>query len=193
MLYNFPLENNVERCGLYIQKPSLLSNEQIDKIREYGDTLETTSVKLFGKHDERHVKATGSHMPLNDETRWLYDHMAKFAQEINEETYQYIITGFEENFYYLSYQEPNEHFGWHIDAGPKTKTPRKLSIVLQLSDPTEYDGGDLELFFGMNPCKTTKLKGLVTVFPSPTVHRVTPVTRGIRKTLTIFAAGPRFR
>jgi PKHD-type hydroxylase len=66
-------------------------------------------------------------------------------------------------------------------------------MVLQLSDPSEYDGGDLELFIAPNPTVATRKKGLIYIFPSWVLHRVTPVTRGIRKSLVIWITGPKFK
>jgi predicted 2-oxoglutarate/Fe(II)-dependent dioxygenase YbiX len=53
---------------------------------------------------------------------------------------------------------------------------RKLSMVLQLSDPSEYEGGELQILDKANPETVTKQKGMITVFPSYTLHQVTPVT-----------------
>jgi PKHD-type hydroxylase len=73
------------------------------------------------------------------------------------------------------------------------RPPRKLSVVLQLSDPSEYEGGDLEIMNCSEPTQVKKEKGLVTAFPSFMLHRVTPVTKGIRRTLVVWLTGPRFR
>jgi PKHD-type hydroxylase len=62
-----------------------------------------------------------------------------------------------------------------------------------LSDPSEYDGGDLEIWTGTEPKVLDKTKGIVHAFPSFVMHRVTPVTRGVRRTLVIWIAGPKFR
>jgi PKHD-type hydroxylase len=72
-------------------------------------------------------------------------------------------------------------------------SPRKLSMVLQLSDPSEYDGGDLEFYVQSEPIKAEKKKGIVYVFPSWVLHRVTPVTRGTRRSLVMWIAGPKFK
>ncbi len=80
-----------------------------------------------------------------------------------------------------------------MDCGPGNGSPRKLSMVLQLSDPSEYEGGDLELFTSANPIITKKQKGIIHAFPSYVMHRVTPVTKGVRKTLVVWIAGPRFK
>jgi PKHD-type hydroxylase len=65
--------------------------------------------------------------------------------------------------------------------------------VLQLSDPDEYEGGNLEILSSREPTVIEKKKGLVSVFPSYILHRVTPVTSGVRKTLVVWTTGPKFR
>ena len=93
-------------------------------------------------------------------------------------------------------------YDWHIDTNffNNNFTQRKLSIVLQLSDPTDYEGGQLELdvhTYGVKLAndfkKYVNQKGTVIVFPSFIRHRVTPVTKGIRKSLITWVTGANFR
>jgi PKHD-type hydroxylase len=62
-----------------------------------------------------------------------------------------------------------------------------------LSDPEEYQGGQLEVYTGVAPQEIKKEKGLISLFPSYVLHRVTPITSGIRKTLVVWICGPSFR
>lgn len=72
---------------------------------------------------------------------------------------------------------------------------RKLSMTLQLTDPSEYDGGDFYFkYLEDNEVieeKVDKAKGLGTmiIFPSFVKHQVTPVTRGTRKSLVCWTLG----
>ena len=86
-------------------------------------------------------------------------------------------------------------YGWHVDMGGHTDRPcRKLSIVLQLSDPVEYEGGVLELQpSGANIVRMRKQRGLIIAFPSWTLHQVTPVTQGSRQSLVAWITGPAFK
>jgi PKHD-type hydroxylase len=73
---------------------------------------------------------------------------------------------------------------------------RKVSITVQLSDPSEYEGGDLQYFRGGNPDNADtvfKKKGYVFLFPSYMMHRVTPVTQGVRKSLVLWVGGEHYR
>ena len=191
MLYPFSIPNTYGNHH-FTQRHSGFSDQEIDQIREIGDALETTSVKLYGEFDDKLVKVTGAHFKLTESTRWIYEGMANAINEVNRDEYQYDLTGFSENFYYLTYREA-EHFNWHLDIGEETPTPRKLSLILQLSDPAEYEGGEFDVMVTTDYVTAYRQKGLITAFPAYKIHRVRPVHSGVRRVLTAFAAGPNFR
>ena len=83
------------------------------------------------------------------------------------------------------------HFGWHMDVGPRT--PRKLSLTLQLTDPSRYQGGELQFFTGDIVRTAPRDRGMLIAFPSYMVHQVTPVTAGTRKSIVAWVSGPQFR
>jgi PKHD-type hydroxylase len=100
------------------------------------------------------------------------------------------------SFQYAVYQGCG-HFDWHKDygrdpAGPGQE-PRKLTLSLQLSDSCDYDGCDLEVRAGNAIDVAPREKGTLIAFPANVLHRVTPITRGVRKALVIWAVGPEFR
>ena len=128
----------------------------------------------------------------NSRTSWLYDRMAWIARNLNGQFFDLDLFGFVEDFQYTEYTVGN-HYTWHMDKGPGCIAPRKLSLVLMLSDPSEYDGGDLEIFTGVNTTTLDKKRGIVHAFPSYVMHRVTPVTRGVRRSLVVWISGPKFR
>ena len=64
---------------------------------------------------------------------------------------------------------------------------------MQLSDPSEYEGGELKLYNGHEPITIKREKGLIVFFPSYTLHEVTPVTKGERYTLVGWVHGPAFK
>lgn len=130
----------------------------------------------------------------NNRTSFVYEKMAYIGRMLNGQFFQFDLFGFVEDFQYTVYTSDNNHYDWHMDKGPgSTLAPRKLSLVLQLSDPSEYDGGDIQIMTGSQPINLEKKKGIVHAFPSFVLHRVTPVTRGIRRTLVVWIAGPKFK
>jgi PKHD-type hydroxylase len=86
------------------------------------------------------------------------------------------------------------HYDWHHDVNFSEVRPydRKLSIVIQLSEPDDYEGGEFE-FNSNEKIEGLTERGSVLVFPSYRMHRVTPVTSGIRKSLVSWIEGPRWR
>jgi len=96
----------------------------------------------------------------------------------------------------VQYTEYNGgHYDWHIDTffGDTSLTARKLTITVQLSEPDQYEGGDFEFVEAPPLPKEAKKKGSVLVFPSYLKHRVTPVTKGIRKSLVAWFEGEHWR
>lgn len=194
MIHTFDLKNH-ELCNMpYAYKHCMFTDNEIEQIRNIGDSLEFTNIKLYGG-DQSRVNGQGAHFVKTPETEWVYDKLARIIQVLNSKYFNYDLTGFHENFYYHCYDGSlNHEFGWHFDMGYQTAAPRKLSLVLQLSDPSEYEGGTLELQReGSNVVSVKKDKGLIVAFPSYNAHRVTPVTKGLRRVLVAFAAGPNFR
>lgn len=94
-----------------------------------------------------------------------------------------------------------DKYDWHQDSFLMAEAPfqRKLSFVMQLSDPSEYEGGEFQ--FSTNYVKgwneekmqAVKAQGTVIVFPSFVLHRVTPVTKGTRRSLVAWVDGPHWR
>lgn len=87
----------------------------------------------------------------------------------------------------------NGHYDWHPDNYDDSDMAfdRKLSCIVMLSDPSDYEGGGLSLGMRNEPVRLQR--GSVVVFPSFLVHKVYPVTSGERYTLVAWAEGPMWR
>jgi len=104
---------------------------------------------------------------------------------------------------YVMRYEVGDHFAWHVDNGLADPPlgSRKLSFSLQLSRATDYDGGDLEMASFASayhpevdgPSPLLRQHGHLIVFPSFTLHRVSPITRGVRHAIVGWIHGPPFR
>lgn len=96
-------------------------------------------------------------------------------------------------FQFASYDGSKAEFiNWHVDdpLWDGNWRGKKVTMVTQLSAPADYDGGVLELQ-GRPPTK--REQGLTVAFPAFLMHRVTPVTRGMRYSLVTWALGPHWR
>lgn len=170
------------------------SVEELERIENYCDSLELKEAAISGPRDsEIRVSQTGW-ICNNAETEWFYDRMAFVARKLNAEFYNFNLSGFVEDMQYTVFQG-NEagHYTWHIDASSTSPSPRKLSLVLQLTDPAEYEGGELQTMNSRKESPIARQQGLIAAFPSWALHRVTPVTSGIRKSIVVWIAGPEFR
>jgi len=86
-------------------------------------------------------------------------------------------------------------YDWHQDVWLESTRPydRKLSFVVQLSEPDDYEGGSFEFFGLQQPGAAFAPRGSMLIFPSFLQHRVLPVTAGIRRSLVSWVEGPRWR
>ena len=126
---------------------------------------------------------------------WVFDRVVEAVIAANRSHFGFDLTEFAEKMQVAWYDAgQGGHFDWHIDAGAgQFAQKRKLTFVLQLSVGRDYGGGDLELNADGRPSAVTRRLGSAALFPSFTPHRVTPVTRGARYSLTAWVHGPPFR
>ena len=172
-----------------------LSEDDIKQIIAIGSSYHEEAGQI-GKQDGKGVDdnyrdAEVSWIPLDADT-WLNDKMMWIARQLNGLKYQYDLWGFAEKFQFTTYYPNNQHYEWHQDT-TDADPPRKMSMVVMLSDPSEYEGGELQIMTQKDPTILEPVKGRVYMFPSHTVHRVTPVTSGIRRSLVIWITGPKLR
>jgi len=113
---------------------------------------------------------------------------------MNDQFFEFDLDKIERiQFTYYDSKE-NGMYDKHIDPLPwNIPYNRKLSLVVQLSDPTEYEGGELLLYTSKEPTSIKKQKGLTTFFPSYVLHECTPVTKGERYVLVAWVHGPPFK
>ena len=188
--------NSVNHFNYYYFRNAFTPSEII-KIREVGDSL----AKERGSVVSDDMSSQVSDYRVSDiawientpETYWLYEKIAEYASIANREmNWNFDIWGYLDHLQYTTYYGNGGHYDWHVDMGPGISN-RKLSVVLQLSDPEEYEGGDLEMNPGGNILQIPKELGLITFFPSFLLHRVTPVTSGTRTSLVTWLCGANFR
>jgi PKHD-type hydroxylase len=131
-------------------------------------------------------------LPKTDEFAQLYTLFHKVIGQCNDTYYRFKLTEITEHIQYTVYSSEDEGFyDWHMDMGPG-KSNRKLSLVCQLTDPTEYEGGELRIHTGHGHVTAEKEQGIIILFPSYLLHCVTPVTKGTRRSLVLWIEGPSF-
>ena len=116
------------------------------------------------------------------------------ALAFNERIYQFDITCFSEPFQCTVYHgNEGGHYDWHVDRGRGLPEERQLTFSVQLSEPSDYEGGELQIRAANKISVAPNTFGTVIVFPSYNLHRVTPVPAGTRRSLVCWVNGPRFR
>jgi PKHD-type hydroxylase len=179
---------------------NFFSLEELDQIAglPYWDEAKDAKVGGGGNgvHNPDIRRSRTAWIPRNEETRWIWDRITNTLGEVNSNFFRFDLSGCYEPIQLGLYTEEDQGcYEWHIDASVKTKTvPRKLSMALLLSDPSEFEGGQLQLKMNNDdPVSVEQAKGRAWFFAAYTLHRVTPVTKGVRKSLVVWAGGPQFK
>jgi len=193
------IEATLDFTATCIVCENVFTPAELDSIEDYGDRLNQKKAVLAGREgppdgDPSRIRITQTAaLPFKPDTKWLYDRMQLIIRKVNQQVYQFDLQGFMEAFQYTVYHgTEGGHYDWHIDWGPN-RVQRKLSASLQLTDPSRYEGCDLQ-FHGAREIETApRDRGAVIVFPSFIQHRVTPCTKGTRKAIVAWTTGPQFK
>jgi PKHD-type hydroxylase len=188
------------KYGKLQQEQIALTGGQTTKINE-GKPLDNKDIIDLKKKRDSNIAW------LND--RWIYKEIQPFIHQANRLANWNFDWDFSESCQFTKYG-PGQHYGAHCDswespyANADNKDTfgkiRKLSVTCSLSDPSEYEGGELEFQFRNQDDPTPKKKcveilprGSICVFPSFVWHEVKPVTKGVRYSLVIWSLGYPFR
>jgi PKHD-type hydroxylase len=176
-----------------VLEPEFFTNDECDYIIDIGERteIEKSTIAAGVKTDKRN--STNGWISPNYETNWIFKKLENKITEINNAHFQFDILGFYEKLQYTIYGPDKNHYMTHRDTGGGNLSIRKLSMVVMLTDPSTYEGGDLELYIEGEYQKVPNKKGNLIVFPSYEWHRVLPVNQGTRRTLVSWVSGPPFR
>jgi PKHD-type hydroxylase len=126
------------------------------------------------------------------ETAWIYERLTGIIARANREVFHFALDGFEEDAQIGGY-DGGGFYDWHVDRGGRgVGARRKLTVSVQLTAAEAYDGGALEINPDGRPVVAPRAQGTAVVFPAFALHRVTPVTRGLRHSLVLWTHGPNF-
>ena len=188
-------QENLDLLNYYFFN-GMFNDLECSLVKEYCNTLTLDRAKIFTNQGLREVNdyrnSDISQMQYNDQTKFVYEKFG-YAANLSNSIWGFDISGMTENIQYTKYiGDQTGKYAAHIDLGKKV-AHRKISVILQLSDPLEYEGGDFLVWFGKDPVILPKEKGTVICFPSYILHEVKPVTKGIRESLVCWISGPPFR
>lgn len=208
------ISNNVGRhlweLEEYTWWTSVFTDDELDEITKYCSALEMEKGMIGGSgeggaiNNQIRTSNTAFFSP-NESNYYIFEKFNKLIDHVNTEYYQFDLIGYE-NIQYSEYKAEEEgKYDFHMDLfmGEKINIThrekafnRKLSLVLLLSEPgVDFEGGEFEMNVSKEE-RSRKIpfkKGMVILFPSFILHRVTPVTKGLRKSLVTWVCGPKFK
>jgi PKHD-type hydroxylase len=200
MLYQIP-QRHLYTADTHAYHDAIFTSAEIDKILALPEWLNSNTATVGGAggaivvNTEIRVSHVAWLNPTQN-TFWIWEKIVNAAANINSEFFNYDLTGCYEPIQLGVYKsEENGNYDWHIDASMRDRnTPRKLSMSLVLSDPSEYEGGELQIKTESDtPITLNCPKGRAWFFPSFVLHRVAPVTKGVRRSLVLWMSGPAFK
>lgn len=171
------------------------TSDQCDELIEYcnkQDLIEG-AVGYNASNEENIRKSRIAFIPPSEFMVPYYQRLSAIVLSLNEQFFKFDLHAFGENLQFTEYTAPSGKYNSHVDRGYNIAV-RKLSIVVQLTDPDTYEGGDLEWIPQIEkPFKLPRTRGTLIAFPSFQLHRVTPVTKGTRNSLVGWVNGKQFR
>jgi PKHD-type hydroxylase len=175
----------------------LFTAEQLDALERHCDGLPLEQARLTGQGHDGIRSTQVAWVHRNAQTEDLYLRMEAVVLRLNADLFHFDLSGLTTMQYAVYRREEAGYFDWHNDygryRGDPGQEPRKITMSLQLSDGASYEGCDLEVRAAHPVDVAPRELGTLFAFRANALHRVTPITRGVRKSLVIWAAGPEFR
>jgi PKHD-type hydroxylase len=143
------------------------TEEQLDWLQEKAKTA-TKEAQVGGNGgnggSNSAVRRSELHwLNKDEESFWVFDSLSHVVSRLNADHFQFDLTGFGEALQLTNYHEDRQGmYKWHTDFGGNGPS-RKLSVVLQLSDPKDYQGGELQILTNKDPITINKKRGLGSV------------------------------
>jgi PKHD-type hydroxylase len=185
----FPFQS--DKIQNYITSLNFLSKEECDKVIKTTNNQNLEKAKVVTEKDSSRESYV-NWIVLNKETSWLYNRISDAVLAANKEFFNFNLYGIIESLQFTKYKAPSGRYGKHIDK-LLNGVIRKLSISIQLTDPSEYEGGELNLYLDDDPITMDKQQGTIIIFPSFILHEVMPVTKGERNSLVTWITGDPFK
>ena len=187
----------------YCYLDNAFSEEELILIEEYCDKFERidggvggggginsirkSKVKFFEKHE-------------HSELIFLFNKLNNAIWNLNGQYYNFDLNGYSFIQYTTYNGEELSEYGYHIDMHTgigntdDNVDTRKLSLSLILSDSKSYGGGEFKMMLSeIGENEIEQKRGRIILFPSFFLHKVCPVTNGIRKSIVAWVEGPKFK
>ena len=185
--WNFKLD----QVNLYAFWNNAFSKEECQTIINIAKDKGLVKGTTMGESDVRDSKISWLY-PV-DKMEFVFRRVTDIVLNLNEKYFKFDLFGLNEGFQFTNYEAPSGKYGKHIDRAINTSV-RKLSISIQLTNPEDYEGGELKLYDGEEEGTVMdKSQGTLILFPSYVLHEVMPVTKGERNSLVTWVTGKQFK
>jgi len=180
----------------------LLSPPECDSIIQFGHLIGFGKAAIgspgASRVDESYRCVEVATLPFIEKFDWLYQRLTQKVQYANDDFYGFDLSGLCEPLQLLRYVAAQDggvagHYDWHQDFGADYMGRRKLSVVINLSDPADYDGCRLTIMHHRQETLPYVGRGDAVLFPTWTPHMVSGVSRGMRYALACWVHGAPFR
>lgn len=208
MNQHYPLSEYTPPTEYFCILEGAFSEEQVGQIIQHAETQNFYAKSRGGagsmegtvgdgRIDQNVRKSEVTFLEINQGTEGLFEHINQVVGRVNYDKFRMDLD-FIEALQFTRYKEDGGHYHWHIDShqNDQRTSHRKLSMVIMLTSPDEYEGGDLLLNNNGNQDAPTVIrakKGDAIFFYSHIPHTVTPVTKGERLSLVSWFLGPKVR
>ncbi len=176
----------------YLAVPGALTDAECDSAIALADSGRTARGPVYGgagNHVDPSVRDVQSTLVARGEAGWLFERLdALFATAAD--AFGLPVGPVGEDIQILRYDEGGHFATWHSDAGLDGVDRRRISASVELSERSDYDGGELEVVPDLVGRARTLPRGSAQLFPSRALHRVTQVTRGTRWALVAWTGAP---
>ena len=180
----------------FVSHDQVLAPQQCQRIIEQAEKLVSTSAHVGSKDDVDNTIRQGEISRLDPDQEswhWIYKLISDRILAINDRYWKFDIDRLE-SLQFTKYLRQGDHYADHTDFSDTGSTAyRKLSFSCQITDPSLYQGCDLEICLGATWKKANRNLGSITVFPSWQLHRVTSLEIGQRYSLVGWMSGPCFK
>jgi len=188
--WNLKLDN----VSFYAYLEEAFSKEECEQIIEIGvkKGLIKSSVGFEKKIKLKIRNSKISWLYPHDNMDWVFRKTTDIVLNLNNQFFNFNLFGINEGFQFTNYKAPYGKLSKHTDRINNTPV-RKLSISIQLTDPSKYQGGDLILHGDNKGTVMPKKQGTLIIFPSFVLHEVTSITKGERNSLVTWVTGEQFK
>jgi PKHD-type hydroxylase len=180
----------IDQLNSYAYTEKVFSKTECEKIIKIAKEKGLVEGTTRGKTNVRLGDITWLY--VSDDLKWVFKKITDVVLFLNNKYFNFDIFGLNEGLQFTNYKAPSDKYGKHVDRALNILV-RKLSLSIQLTDPKDYEGGELILYEDENGLEMSKEQGTLILFPSFIMHEVKPVTKGERNSLVSWVTGKQFK